>query len=244
MIRHVSIACLSVACASPLQAQDFEAPSAPVADEMLADSRGKFLLPNGVEVMMAVQTDTSVDGQLLLRSVFTVDQGAPQLAIYAPASAQSTAPGADQQGQQVRPSDVWVSFDRESGVSLVERNFRNTAGGVTVSSGAQTPVGESPDGSAALPLSPGGRVDTPNGAVSLDRLGSGYKVSLAKPDLEVSHVFGQALGSVVLNTGSDRAIDTATTINLDLMNATPMTVGSAMPRVETMALDVTRDLIH
>ncbi len=244
MMRHVSLACLSAVFASQLHAQDFATALDPVSEEMLEGSRGKFLLPNGVEVMMAVQTDTSVDGQLLLRSFFTVDQGPAQLAIYAPASSQATSTGPGSQEQQVRPSDVWVSFDRESGVSLVERSFRNTAGGVTVSSGAQAPVGQSPDGSPALPLTPGGRVDTPNGAVSLDQLANGYKVSLTKRDLEVSHVFGQALGSVILNTANDRAIETSTTINLDLMNATPMNVGSAMPRVEGMALDVTRDLIH
>lgn len=244
MIRSVSIACLSAAFAPHLQAQEFAAALPPVSEEVLEDSRGKFLLPNGVEVVMAVQTDTSVDGQLLLRSVFTVDEGPARLAIYAPAASQTVAPGTSSQAQQAQPSDVWVSFDRESGVSLVERNFRSSAGSVTVSADAQAPVGQSPDGSPALTLTPGGRVDTPNGAVSLNQLANGYKVSLSRRDLEVSHVFGQALGSVILNTANDRAIETSTTINLDLMNATPMNVGSAMPRVESMALDVTRDLIH
>lgn len=245
MMRCALAACLGASLCGPVCAQDFAERSQPVADETLAESRGKFLLPNGVEVAMAVQTDTSVDGQLLLRSVFTIDQGAPTLAVYAPeASGSAAGPTGNQSQTEARPSDVWVSFDRESGVSLVERNFRNSASGVTVSAGAQEQIGQSPDGSAALPLAPGARINTPNGAVSLDQLNNGYKVSLSKPDLEVSHVFGQALGSVILNTANDRAIDTATTINLDLMNATPMTVGSAMPRVETMALDVTRDLIH
>lgn len=245
MKRYALAAGLGVSLCCPVVAQTFPDRAQPVAEEILADSRGKFLLPNGVEVAMAVQTDTSVDGQLLLRSVFTVDQGAPTLAIYTPAaSGDSASPTGSQTPAQTRPSDVWVSFDRESGVSLVERNFSNSASGVTVSSGTAEQIGQSPDGSTPLPLSPGARIDTPNGAVSLDQLNNGYKVSLTKPDLQVSHVFGQALGSVILNTANDRAIDTATTINLDLMNATPMTVGSAMPRVETMALDVTRDLIH
>ncbi|MCW2380664.1 MULTISPECIES: hypothetical protein [unclassified Sphingobium] len=246
MNRHLISAVAAVVLCNPVFAQPPVEGHAPVPEDVLAESRGKFLLPNGVEVAMAVQTDTSVDGQLLLRSVFTVDQGAPRLAIYAPQSTrQSGAPGTSGPSQHAgNPGDVWVSFDRESGVSLVERSYRPSVGAVTVSTGEQAEIGLSPDGSTPLPLGPGDRAQTQNGTVGLDRLGSGFKVTLSQQDLEVSHVFGLALGSVLLNSGNNRAIETSTTINLDLMNATPATVGSAMPRIDSMALDATRDLIR
>ena len=45
---------------------------ATVPDHELSDMRGGFRLPSGIEVALTVRSDTSVDGALLLRSVFSV----------------------------------------------------------------------------------------------------------------------------------------------------------------------------
>ena len=55
--------------------------------------------------------------------------------------------------------------------------------------------------------------------------------------LDITHLVGNALGSIIANTGSDRAIDTATTVGIDINGASPANLGSAMLRVEAIAID-------
>ena len=57
---------------------------APLSDAELARQRGGFRLPNGVDVALTVQTQTAVDGAVVLRTVFRADQGAPTLTVFTP----------------------------------------------------------------------------------------------------------------------------------------------------------------
>ena len=47
---------------------------------------------------------------------------------------------------------------------------------------------------------------------------------------------GGAFGSAILNSGSDRTISTATTVSIDLRNAGPEVLGSALLRIEDVAI--------
>ena len=216
------------------------------SEQELAAAHGKFLLPNGIEVAMTVQTDTSVDGQLLLRSVFTVDKGPANLAVYSPTNVRTTV-ATSQTGSPEASANggVSVNIDRDSGITTVRPDYTPRATSVTIGAGLNPQIGESPDGAAPLDLSnKNAAIAAPGGVVSLDRLPAGSKITLTRPDFEVSHIVGQAFGSVLVNTANDRAIDTTTTINLDLTNATPASIGSALPRVDALALEATLQLAH
>lgn len=53
----------------------------PMTDPELAEARGGFDLPGGITVTLGVTTDTRIDGQEVLRTVFSFDGGLPQLAV-------------------------------------------------------------------------------------------------------------------------------------------------------------------
>ena len=56
-----------------------------LTDAELARQRGGFRLPNGIDVAMTVQTQSAVDGLVVLKTVFRADQGQPALTVLAPA---------------------------------------------------------------------------------------------------------------------------------------------------------------
>ena len=74
-----------------LFAQDAPLAAASVPDTELAAQRGGFTLPSGIDVALTVQTQTSVNGVEVLRSVFRAEQGPPTLTVYAPRDGQSAA---------------------------------------------------------------------------------------------------------------------------------------------------------
>lgn len=184
---------------------------APVSDDALAAMRGGFALPGGLDIAVTVQSDTRVNGTLLLRSVLVVDKGAPQLRVFGNvngASGSAPAPG-------------------ESGIS---KSFNV--------SGKAAPVGGASEGLAELALTQGGPAQpAAGGTVRLEKAGAGAQVILSHSSLEVRHLAGQAYGSAMTNRGNDIAIDTVTNINIDLKNATPLNIGSTMFRVEALVLD-------
>jgi hypothetical protein len=55
----------------------------PLPDEKLSDMRGGFTLPGGLQVALGVTTESRIDGQLVLRSTFTLSDGAPSLQVEA-----------------------------------------------------------------------------------------------------------------------------------------------------------------
>lgn len=215
---------------------------AAVSDAELSDMRGGFSLPGGLEAIMAVQTETSVNGGLLLRSVYRIDQGPPTLQLYAPAvgqtvRAQAAGANAADRGAQ---GAVRVNFDRQNGFSI-SRQMGMPTTSVTV--GLAKPGTETaPDNLQPLDLS-SGPVETAGGRVSVSELPQGVRARIEGDGIDASHLFGAAFGSVVANTANDRAIESATTITLDLRGATPMNLGSAMLRAEGVAADAVRQLV-
>lgn len=219
----------------------FGAPA--VSDAELSEMRGGFALPGGIDLSIVVRTETSVDGNLLLRSVYALDQGPATLQVFAPAPGQTVATGRGSagSGDGEAPPAVWVMFDRDNGVSIGQAGAQ-PGGGLTVTTG---PAAEAPDdGLAPLPIGPGGSIEVAGGTVSLQDLPRGTRARIEGDRIDVSHIVGGAFGSVIANSGSDRAIDTVTTISLDLNGATPANLGSALPRVESIALDAVRGLVE
>lgn len=221
----------------------FSAPE--VSDAELADNRGGISLPGGIDVSMAVETETSVDGNLLLRSVFKVDNGAPTLQVFAPSPGQvvpSHPAPAGAAGTAV-PGAVSVTFDRQNGVTIVSTG-PVIAANVTVTTGG-APQADS--GSPTANLQPldlsNGAVQAAGGQVSVQQLPTGPRIQLQGEGIDVSHVFGNAIGAVLINNANDRAIESATTIGLDLRNATPLNLGSSLLRIDDLAADAMRTLV-
>ncbi|MEJ5976712.1 hypothetical protein WG901_08705 [Novosphingobium sp. PS1R-30] len=220
---------LSQAMATPFSAF-------PVADEELAQMRGGFSLPNGIDVALAVQTQTTIDGAIVLRTVFQASEGPASFAAYVPAAGQNAADAnVSQKAQTSSTTPVAIEFDNRNG-------FRFSPGVPlpVVGSGSQsekiaegTPAGFSEIGA-------NGPTVTSAGVVTLSKIGSSYTATLDDTMLRVTHLAGQAFGSIVANSADNKAIDVETTIDLNLSGASPDVLGSAMFRVENTALDALR----
>jgi hypothetical protein len=81
-MRFLALAVFIAACGAAPAAAAGPFGKSPVSEEALASMRGGFALPGGLDVSLAVQSTTSVNGVPLLRTVFTASQGTPVLAVY------------------------------------------------------------------------------------------------------------------------------------------------------------------
>ena len=205
-----------------VSAAPFDTP--PVADTELAELRGGFHLPNGIDVALTVQTDTAVDGALVLRTVFRADQGTPTLVSYVPRAGETVAVTRTGQGVAATTAPT-ISYDAR--------------GGIQVMPGVNTVTAAIASAKAALATIPDGLRDAGD-SVARDTAGGVKTVTLAGTDLSITHFAGNAFGSAIANTGSDRTIDTQTSVTIDLGGAGPDVIGSAMLRVEAVALDALR----
>ncbi len=203
----------------------------PVPDIELASQRGGFALPNGIDVALTVQTQTTLNGAIVLRTVFRADQGPAVLTAFAPAngSVVEAAGGSTTDTGQTMPS---ISYDGRTGI--------------VVSPGANAPGFAIALAETVAAAHPDGLVEVATGAVTdngviLQGDGLGPQaVELRSTDLSISHLIGDAFGSVVANSGSDRAIDTQTVVGIDLRNAGPDVLGSAMLRAQDIAAGALR----
>ena len=82
---------MSIALLLLLFAQDVPLAAAAVPDAELATQRGGFTLPSGVDVALTVQTQTSINGALVLRTVFRADQGPAVLTTFAQRGGETVA---------------------------------------------------------------------------------------------------------------------------------------------------------
>ena len=251
-MRLVSFLVAVTLLAGPFQAEtaaaDDDAPAfaAPaVSDADLAGSTGKFTLPNGVELALAVTSDTVVNGELILRTVFTVDTSAQLTVLGRESPGAGTGYGSAANGGPgtLVPTGVTVSLDRQSGIQTITPTY-------TVQQNANVSVGSpAPDADALgltkLPVTPGGpAVQTIDGAVSVKTLANGSLVTLAGDRLSVSDLVGQSVATAITNSANDRTFDTVTDISIDLRNVQPYLLGSAAMRVDDLALDATRGMIR
>lgn len=212
------------------------------ADTELADARGAFLLPNGLEIALVVRMDAAVDGRLVLRSVFSIDQGPSTLAVYAPAPGQQGPRAAmTVTAQSGASTGVEVEFNRQTPVVLgpAERSVP-TSIGVWMGTGGER-IDVAPDGLSPLPATVGGpAVATAAGNVTLTQVSNGTQIRLIGSDLDIRQLAGAAFANIVANTASNRTIDTVTTVNIDIGNYDPALVGASSRLVDGIALDAVR----
>lgn len=248
MHRALALAALLLASTPTFADQPFAA-SARVSDGELATMRGGFALPSGIDVALAVQMDVAIDGALVLRTVFRADQGAPTLAVYAPAPGQTgprfTAPppiaGAN------APTNWTVIVDRAAGITTLQPS-QSSPPAVAVSSVGDPSVGMPPAGLSPLNIRVGGpAVQTMAGPVQLIPLAQGTRITLGDPgamSTQVTQLVGQAFLNAVNNSANNRTIDTATSLNVNLAGATATQVATSALRVQDIASDVATRLVR
>ena len=77
------------------------------------------------------------------------------------------------------------------------------------------------------------------GPIGVRQLPAGSLISFSGEKIDVGHIVGNAFGTVLANSGDDRAIDLSTTVDLNIAGAAADLLGSAALRVEALALDAT-----
>lgn len=208
----------------------FEAP--PVPDPVLADLRGGIQLPNGIDLALTVQTQTAVNGAVVLQTVFSLTDGPPKVVVYAPSdgrtvAAPAVASSGASAGTTVMPT---VTYDNRGGLVQVTPGL--TVMPVAIGTGEKAAQGAVANGLEQVASG----ATTDNGTISQALDGSVRAIKLTGSDFSVTHLAGGTFGSAIANSGSDRTISTVTSVSIDLRNAGPDVLGSAMLRVEDTAL--------
>lgn len=201
-------------------------------DAVLAEQRGGVRLPSGIDLALTVNTQTSVDGNIVLQTVFSIEDGGPTVTVLTPEAGRTVAaPVAGRQSVAASGGGPVVTYDRQSGLQVA-----NSRGALPIEfgSGAASALAAPPEG--LQPIDPAMPVTTDAGVVSQTGENGLRSVDLVARDLTVSHLVGNAFGSAIANARNDATIDTQTTLSIDLRNAGPDVLGSAMLRVEGVAL--------
>ena len=116
MIRCAILAVLLL-CPVAAHAQDAEpfAEQAGVDDATLSTMRGGFLLPGGLDVSVAIDSATAVNGATVLKTVLSADRGPASLSVQAP----------DASGTLQTLSQTGTSFAVAGGTVRVEGSGTN-----------------------------------------------------------------------------------------------------------------------
>lgn len=203
-----------------------------VEDSVLAEQRGGIRLPNGIDVNLSIDTVTAISGRIVLQTVTRIAEGGPVVAAYVPVD--DTPVLLDQQdkalGETQRYSPPRVTYDRQNGLSVTTNT---PVAPVRVTAGEASNVPQEL-GLRTIDLTV--PTMTPNGIVQARNDAGVGSVELQGTDIRILHLTQSAIGSAIANTGSGRSIDTFTTVSIDLRNAGPEVLGSAMSRVEGVAL--------
>lgn len=214
-----------------------------LSDRELATYTGKFVLPNGVELALSVTSDTVVNGQLILRTVLTVDRTA-QLQVFGRGQQPSgAAPTNGTAAASPQVAGVTIALDRHSGIQTLKPTLAVSQGSaVTVNGAAQ---GSGALGLVAVPVVAGGpALAVADGTVSVQTVRNGSQVNFVGDQLAITNLVGQSIASAIANSSNDRTIDTVTTVSIEARNLAPYQVGAAQMRVEAMAIDATRRSIR
>lgn len=215
-----------------------------VKDAELAAMRGGFAVAGGIDVAAAVQMDAGVNGLLVLRTVFRVDQaGATSLAVYAPLPGQA-AP-AFTAAHTVTTSatvPVVITADRSGGVTTLWPGS-TTPALVASSTVGDASVGVAPTGLAPLSV-PSTGLRTAGGQLTVSPVPTGTQIALNGQMYSVVQLVGQAFQNVLTNSGNNRAIDTATTINVDLRNTSATQAAAGAARIAGITSDLALRLVR
>ncbi len=199
----------------------FDSPRVSNAD--LAEMRGGFSLPDGLNIAIGIDVQTRIDGALALRTVYSSEGPDAGIRAYAGDSGPATSTGGTSVGGVAAGATVSVSRSSDGTTIVSAPGVGPTS--VTIVSAAPP---ASDGGGSALPLTANGApVQTASGSYSLTTTDRGNVVTFEGPSIEVQHLIGQATGVIVANTANNRTIDTTSTVNIDLQNMPVAQIASA-----------------
>jgi hypothetical protein len=189
----------------------------PVPDQLLATMRGGMRLPNGLDLTLGIDLQTRVDGQLVLHTTYASEGAAQGIRVFYDGGADVQTPPATQTvATGATPGTPVLIVDRSPTGSTLVPTASAPATTVNLVSGDQS-TWLNGVGQIEVPLTADGQsVRAGPGDYSLAQSEAGTAVVLKSDDYEVQHLIGEATGVVLANTGSDRSIDTVSSINVDI----------------------------
>lgn len=195
-----------------------------VGEGELAAMRGRLLLPNGLDVAIGIDIQTRVDGILVLHTIYASEGANPGVRVFTDgAGAATTAPATVRLASPSTTGTPVVIVDRSPTGTTILPTAATAAATVNLVNGDPSTWLTSA-GQTEVPVTANGpAVDAQPGAISLRSDAGGAVVMLTTPDLQIRQLIGQATGVVVANTGSDRTIDTVSSVNVDLNGISPAT---------------------
>ncbi len=190
-MRSSKIFSLMVAAtiASPSAAGEI-LPAAPtLSDSDLEAIRGGFLLPNGMDISLGIAVTTRVDGEIVLGTVFTLEDAA-NLAVFAG----GTGPTDPAEGTAIGGTGVTITESSDAIAVPTDARLLDIA-------------------------SDGSGVATEWGNVSLDQADGQTMVSLDGSGLSLRQLIGESTGSIIANIADNRVIDTDVMVSIDVQNS-------------------------
>ena len=213
--------------------------AARVPDRQLGAMRGGMRLPNGFEVAIGIDIQTRVDGILVLHTIYASDGPIMGVKVYTDGTdGERYAPGTIVVMAPNSPAPIIVTTRSPSGTTIAPGSSSG-ASTVNLVNGPET-TWVTADGQNEVPVTvDGGPVTTGPGTFSLRSASNGVTSELDTADLQIRHLIGQATGVVIANAGSNRAIDTVSSVNIDLQNVAPLVATSIFSN-QALALDIVR----
>ncbi|WP_137897458.1 hypothetical protein [Sphingomonas sp. 2SG] len=228
------IALLIAAALAGAAVPDDDPPAVPDAE--LATMRGGLLLPNGLNVAIGIDIQTRIDGVLALHTIYSSEGPNAGVRVYTDGT---TSPSAAPGTVTVATGDPdWptVSVSRTPTGTTVTAPASDTPASVNIVAGPATGWLDAA-GQTLVPVTANGpAVAASSGSVRLTSDDRGTQVALVTPATEIRHLVGQATGAVIANTGNDRAIDTVSTINVNLVGL-PVALMNGVLLVNRIAAD-------
>jgi hypothetical protein len=225
---------LNAAALAGAAGPDDDPPAVPDAE--LATMRGGLLLPNGLNVAIGIDIQTRIDGVLALHTIYSSEGPNAGVRVYTDGT---TSPSAAPGTVTVATGDPdWptVSVSRTPTGTTVTAPGSDTPASVNIVAGPATGWLDAA-GQTLVPVTANGpAVTASSGSVRLTSDDRGTQVALVTPATEIRHLVGQATGAVIANTGNDRAIDTVSTINVNLVGL-PVALMNGVLLVNRIAAD-------
>jgi hypothetical protein len=203
----------------------------------LAIMRGGLRLPNGLDVSLGIDIQTRVNGLLALHTVYASEGPAAGVRVFVDgAKPVPLAPATQTISASAVPSMPVLVVDRSPAGTTLASTTATPAATVNLVNGDPS-IWLSGEGQVQLPVvAEGPAVATEQGDVRLATDDRGAVVTLQAPSLFVQQLVGQATGVVLANSGSDRTIDTVSSVNVDLQGVSPALL-SGLFAAQRAALD-------
>lgn len=207
-------------------------------DARLAEMRGGIQLSDGTSVVVGIALETRVDGMLALRTQYSTETPGVQVFAGGPSTTvvnlpETTIPA----GMNGVPE---VRIDRDATGTVIGAVPATIVTNIRLGVGSDAEAARLPG--VAVPVTENGAaVATALGAVRLVRTAGGTITELTGPNLAIQQLVGQATGTIVANTASNRVIDNVTWVNVAVSgNLLPSGLTSSIESVAQAVADRSR----